>query len=297
MPRVSSSRWTFTLNNYSEQEYASLEDVACKYMVVGKEVGDSGTPHLQGYVVFGGVKRLSAVRRIFSRAHWEMANGDTDSNYGYCSKDGDFREWGTRPMNRQEQAGSQHEKWKDVIRAARSGTAEDEYPAEFIRYHSTLTRLFSLILRLYKSPVQTLPEYSGVWAYGKPGTGKSRWARDAYTGLYDKLINKWWDGYSNEETVLIDDLSLDHGFLGSFLKRWCDHYPFRAEVKGGSMVIRPKTIIVTSNYTIDEIFDKDPELVLALKRRFTNKHFVSLYMTGHSISVSSFLFGGWWGGY
>ena len=44
--------WCFTLNNYNEEEevraLALPEEVS--YGVVGKEVGESGTPHFQGYL-------------------------------------------------------------------------------------------------------------------------------------------------------------------------------------------------------------------------------------------------------
>lgn len=130
-----------------------------------------------------------------------------------------------------------------------------------MQYNSTICRLFN-------PNVETIDTYSGLWWWGPPGTGKSRKARDEHPGLYDKLLNKWWDGYVDEETVLIDDIDTSHTTMGLFLKRYTDHYPFRAEYKGGSKVIRPKTIIVTSNYTIEEIFGSNTQMSAAIKRRF-----------------------------
>lgn len=53
------------------------------------------------------------------------------------------------------------------------------------------------------------------------------------------------------------------------LKKWCNQKPFMLENKYGVMRnIRPKHIIVTSNYTIEEIWTKSKERE-ALLRRFT----------------------------
>lgn len=44
------SRFCFTLNNWTQEEYEDLTSRQVKWMVIGKEVGDNGTPHLQGCV-------------------------------------------------------------------------------------------------------------------------------------------------------------------------------------------------------------------------------------------------------
>ena len=44
--------WCFTLNNYSVEEEETIRNAPCAYMLFGRERGDEGTPHLQGYVHF-----------------------------------------------------------------------------------------------------------------------------------------------------------------------------------------------------------------------------------------------------
>lgn len=81
-------------------------------------------------------------------------------------------------------------------------------------------------------------------------------------------MNKWWDSYIDQEEVLIDDVDYNQAnWIGNFLKIWADHYPFIAEFKGGSRLIRPKKIIVTTQYSIENLFN-DSELQAALNRRF-----------------------------
>lgn len=78
-------------------------------------------------------------------------------------------------------------------------------------------------------------------------------------------MNKWWDGYTGQKVVLIDDLDSD--CLGHYLKIWADRYKCSGECKGSTIPLAHQTLIVTSNYSIDALF-KDQVLIDAITRRF-----------------------------
>lgn len=44
----------------------------------------------------------------------------------------------------------------------------------------------------------------------------------------------------------MDDIGLEHKFIGHFLKRWADRYAIKGETKGGMVALMHETFIVTS---------------------------------------------------
>lgn len=90
-PSSSLRKVCFTLNNYTDLELTTLLQEFSKYhYIIGKEVGENGTPHLQGYIEFGNPLKFRTVKRLLPRAHIERAKGSKLQNITYCSKDGDY---------------------------------------------------------------------------------------------------------------------------------------------------------------------------------------------------------------
>lgn len=85
-------RWCFTLNNWTEEELSSIVPICkteCSKYIIGKEVGEEGTPHLQGFLKFKNKKRPKGLFNT-NRIHWEKAKGTDKQNFDYCSKEGNF---------------------------------------------------------------------------------------------------------------------------------------------------------------------------------------------------------------
>ena len=273
---VRSRKWCYTLNNYTEAELDLVKAVECVYHVVGEEVGERGTPHLQGFVYFRCQKTMSAVKKILSaRCHLERTKGTFAENKKYCEKDGKSWEKGELPADPAVKGLKEKEKWAEIVKMSKAGEVEsicEKYPQVFFCHYRKMKR----IQADYCAPLEDLGVLNNLWLYGATGTGKSKYARrlcrQEKVTMYSKGINKWFCGYKHEHTVLVEDVGDSHQFMAYFLKIWADHYSFRAQTKGGSMMIRPKRIIITSNYAIAECFP-DERNWAPLERRFSVKRF------------------------
>lgn len=142
----------------------------------------------------------------------------------------------------------------------------DEYPQELYNIDK-LQRNLSLYKVLSHEVPLHIPR-DNYWIYGKPRVGKSYAVRRVFPNLFMKPINKWWDGYSGEDVVLLDDFDKSHQVLGHYMKIWGDNYRFNGEVKGGMIMPSYARLIVTSNYKPDDIWKEDFELLEAIKGRF-----------------------------
>lgn len=145
-----------------------------------------------------------------------------------------------------------------------AGRVDDIDANILVPYYSSLKRMSND----HRECPPTNSELQNEWHYGDTGTGKSRTVREKYPDAYIKDTTEWWNGYEGEEIVIMEDLDKYHVKLGYYLKLWSDHYPYRGNMKSLSAVlIRPKKIIVTSNYSIRDIWD-DPTTYEPLERRF-----------------------------
>ena len=289
--------YCYTANNYNKEDEDYLQSIPCKYHVYGKETGESGTPHLQGFIQFNTPRYLgSVIRLINSQAgdhegtphiHVEKARSASHIAALYCKK-GEQRpsEWKAK-----KDAGPNFGKNADVWEKGDPPTMMTLTSRAEKNRHLINTNFAKLVddgdVSPYQAPMlyrtrcilqqgkmaRKTEDVRGVWIVGPPGTGKSHYTHTHWPQHFVKNQNKWFDGYDDEDVIVLDDLDCDH--FGHLLKRWADKWPVTGEVKGGTVNLNHSKFVVTSNYTIEDLYglpDKngviDKMLVNALKRRF-----------------------------
>lgn len=265
-----SRAWVFTWNNYSPKEEAYVQQIPCQYLVYGREVGEKGTPHLQGFIYFKSPRKFGPTRARFKNNHLEKAM-DNLKAIEYCKKDGNVFEKGEAPTRTSGE--EEKERWETAKRLAIAQKIDDEeMPADiYVRCYRGL----KTIAADHAPDREQLDYPAGIWIYGKPGSGKTHLARNTFPKAYKLMTEKWWDGYTDQEAVVMDDLDPYHKALGKMLKDACSSWPFRAQTKGGTVYIRPKHFVITSQYLPEQIWD-DPETVAAIRDRCVFKHVVAL---------------------
>lgn len=81
-------KWVFTINNYTQNEIDLLSNSECSIVpkiMFQSEMGEEGTPHLQGWLEFTQKKRPMSVFKS-TKIHWEKMNGSIRDNINYCGK-------------------------------------------------------------------------------------------------------------------------------------------------------------------------------------------------------------------
>lgn len=255
--------WILTVPQHCFTPYLPPQ---CNYIIGQLEEGNldsqgtGGFLHWQFVVGFKTQTRLSGVRKVFGPYHAEPTK--TAAAETYCQKEdtrvaGTQFSLGSRPIKR----GSATD-WAIVLGHVKSGRHDLIPPDIYLRYFSNIERI------AVKNATPVGIERTCEVYYGSTGTGKSRLAwQEAGLDAYPKdPMSKFWDGYSGQEHVVIDEF---RGSIAiSHLLRWLDRYPVLVEVKGSSVVFKAKKIWITSNLHPSLWYpDLDPPTLAALLRR------------------------------
>lgn len=201
--------------------------------------------------------------------HYQSARGNMAQVQRYLTKEGlaNVVEWQSPEWTRPRSVYSTAQRNLEILRSA---------PQEWIERGLVGIQNYqrmSASVNQYRSdrdPRSLFIPKECLWIFGPPRVGKSRMARELLPQAYWKSLTHWWDGYSGQDEVIIDDVdrSCRYDFFHS-LKIWADTYSFRGEVKGGHVLCTFTKLIVTANYSPDELIQGDESLLAAIKGRFS----------------------------
>lgn len=317
-----SHRWLFTFNNpdpnaetvfrllATSQEARDASQV--KGLAFQREIApNTGTPHFQGFVVFSVPRTLTQLQRLewvhtleprltinFPQIHWDSPEGSPKQCVAYCTKlDSRDPGWGepivVGCLIRYFSDGgreSSHLKRGQVVdflvNNPDAGTSE-LIDAGGLEIMATQPNLIGAVRTLLLQDSRRAGVTCDLFA-GPTGVGKSRLADSLYPSAYRKNSGKWWDGYQGEPVAILDDFDSSSFPVGDFL-RLVDRYPYRAEVKGGTIPIVSTHFVITSNHFPSEWYpDAEFRRRRAVERRIDR---VFLFSDDGTITVYNDYFG------
>lgn len=263
-----SKKWAFTFNNYTEEEYNILVPIierTCKVAIIGREVGEGGTPHLQGYLEFNKKSRPKSVISVISVAkdgtqhvdyafgiHWEKAKGTRDQNINYCSKD-DKNPWvwgfdlpKVRPPVRTIEAGQLYQWQKDLVTVFK-GEPDDRVIYWYWSHKGGIGKTaFSKFLTV---------KYGAICLHGK--------GNDVRNGVLDYLVKN-----GDTPRLIIYPIPRCHGTeycSYESLENVKDMYFYSGKYEGGMVCGNPPHLIVFANEApVVEKMSKDRWVIVCI---------------------------------
>ena len=225
-----------------------------------------------------------------SKPWLQVARSNEACNKKYCSKEGDFQEFGIP------QGGYTKELLECIIEShGNKKKIAMQYPSEVMRRARGIQDLINwgeYELKRTGDEAPTVEVY-----FGRPGTGKTlkvyKKCAEAGDRLYVKPPGMWFDGYDGHTAILMDDY--DGSCMKPFeLLQLTDRYERRVQVKGGFTQISAMKIYITSNLKIRDWYSTsnwENVHCAAFTRRVTK--YVELHEGGEEIDRMDKLIDGW----
>lgn len=263
-----SRSYCYTKNNYTPEEVEVIKKIKSTYHVIGFEIGESGTPHLQGYIHFENPRSFKAVKKDLCEAHIEGLISTPEKASDYCKKP-ETKDPSYDPNIWEEGELPKQGKRTDV-EIVREEINNGNGMRGVVRVATNLQqiKMAEAILK-YEEPQRNWKPHV-TWCFGATATGKSKYAHEVFSGLdfFRKTSNqgKWWDGYDAHQNVIIDDIdskTMPYKCLLDLL----DRYACVIECKGGTRQFLAKNIIVTTSRHPGDMFRGEDQYGRELLRR------------------------------
>ncbi len=218
------------------------------YLCVSDELHKTGDPHRHAFI------RLNKSINVYSTT-FDIPIPDTDltwhGNYQSCrrpkealkyvQKDGKFIEYGTYPFSIVKTTKEEkndillHENLEDLVESG-----------DISLYKYVQIKKARDLFKISRNQGKIRDKPQVFWLYGPTGSGKTRYAISNAKGDYwISSEPKWFDGYSGQETAILDDLRAG-SYEFNWLLRLLDRYNVLVPIKGGFVNWEPKRIFITA---------------------------------------------------
>lgn len=280
---VRSRRFQLTINNPNGDELKMVKSIVCKYCCYCLEAAPTtGTRHMHIFVVFEAAKAISSLKKDWPRAHIELCKGSVKKNIAYIKKHGEFFEYGDIPKQ------GKRTDLAEIAQLIDSGAdikdIAKNHPSSFIRHPKGIQFYQALSFKERTSQPKV------IWLYGSTGVGKTRTAMEnTPKSFYIKDQTQWWDNYSQQQTLIIDDFDINektNGWPFRNLLRLLDRYPYQGQIKGGYVPINSPYIYITSEHP-PRHFWSDTKLAQIMRRIKEGGGFVKRLITLQTLMESA----------
>lgn len=260
--------WCFTLFcNWSEEykEYVPkviINEDRVRYIIYQLELTPSSKKyHWQGYIEFKNPISMQGVKNALDvhSIHLEMAKGSPFKNQNYCSKDATKID-GPWEFGKAEGQGCRNDigEFFESAKKEGFGNAIRNNLETYVKFHKGLEKAWDY---LYEEREYEKKEV--IWIYGKTGVGKSKEARKdkgrKFTVPKCNPGKIWFDGYSDQDIIILDDLRPDT-CSNDYLLQLLDGYDIQVEVKGGFRRLKASVIYITSDRSPEDFWDKESDI-------------------------------------
>ena len=272
-----------TLNNPQDEELQAINDLDTryvKYAIFGQEVGESGTPHVQAFIQFKNAKTLTATKKFMgsNRWHLEATRGTPFENYEYCSKDGEFFEYGERPLEL-----GPLDMWEDIVAMIEGGFNN----RQIIRKYPSQMRCMAAIER-YRTEYewnecQAWRDIEVNYVAGPTGCGKSRGVLYNDDGSVDYNVYRATNGdnpfdkYDGQDHIVFEEFRNSHKCKEMLM--WIEGHPLLLPARYADRMAKFTKVTILSNWRFEEQFrgvaEASPETYKAWKRRVQEEGTVS----------------------
>jgi hypothetical protein len=243
---------------WNEEDFnVSEETKHLQWLVIGAEekCPTTGKIHFHAVAQCTRVKSIVQWKQLFQceKMHVLPRKGTFAQCYKYITKDGPpIFEYGKLPV---QGARTDLHALRDAVKEGKKDKTiiEDD---TLVRVYAKHLPFVNKLKQIYAPRRKKMTEC--IWYHGPPGTGKSTMAqynaeKEAPDDVYYKPAGSWWDGYTGQKIVILEDIKSGEMTTGEFC-RLIDSRPLQVPVKGGFEQFTSSKVYVTSNYTPKEIF-------------------------------------------